>query len=80
MFIIINHKEREGDPIRKGGQTAVDQAIAMLKECCEKAGVATTLVQHEPPAPFDSQHKGMQSGNGGVIGFLEVIESDSARL
>ena len=43
----------------------------MLKEFSDKAGDATTLVQHEPPGIFDSQYKCMQSVNGGVIGFLE---------
>ena len=51
-----------------------------LREFYEKAGEATALVQQEPPAIFDSPYKGMQSDNGCVIGFLEVLESDSARL
>jgi len=63
-------------------QTAVAQALTVLKEFYAKAGDATAFVQQEPAAPeiFDAPYKGMQSENGGVIGMLEVIESDFARL
>merc|ERR1739838_697758 len=61
-------------------QTAVAQALTVLKEFYAKAGDATALIQQTPPAIFDSPYKGMQSENGGVIGMLEVIESDFARL
>merc|ERR1711956_164175 len=59
-------------------QTAVAQALTVLKEFYAKAGEATALLQQ--PAIFDSPYKGMQSENGGVVGMLEVIESDFARL
>merc|ERR1711935_28022 len=47
-----------------------------------KAGDATALLQQQPESPeiFDKSYKGMQSENGGIIGMLEVIESDFARL
>merc|ERR1712151_956636 len=63
-------------------QTAVAQALTVLKEFYEKAGDATALLQQQPEAPeiFDAPYKGMQAENGGVIGMLEVIESDFARL
>merc|ERR1712087_605062 len=60
-------------------QTAVAQALTVLKEFYAKAGDATALVQQQPEI-FDSPYKGMQSENGGVVGMLEVIESDFARL
>merc|ERR1719221_1621823 len=60
-------------------QTAVAQALTVLKEFYEKAGDATAFVQQEPEI-FDAPYKGMQSENGGVVGMLEVIESDFARL
>jgi len=68
----------------KAAQTAVAQALTVLKDFYEKAAEATAFTQQkqQPEAPeiFDSEYKGMQSGNGGVVGMLEVIESDFARL
>jgi len=61
-------------------QTAVAQALVVLKEFYAKAGDATALLQQPAPEIFDSPYKGMQSENGGVVGMLEVIESDFARL
>merc|ERR1712176_188938 len=63
-------------------QTAVAQALTVLKEFYAKAGDATAFVQQQPVAPeiFDSPYTGMQSESGGVIGILEVIESAFARL
>merc|ERR1719262_1007775 len=60
-------------------QTAVSQAVTVLKEFYEKAGEATALIQ-EKPEIFDEPYQGMQSENGGVLGMLEVIASDFARL
>jgi len=63
----------------EAAQTAVAQALTVLKEFYAKAGEATALLQAEPEI-FDEPYKGMQAGNGGVVGMLEVIESDFARL
>jgi len=63
----------------QAAQTAVAQALTVLKEFYEKAGEATALVQRQPEI-FDSPYKGMQGEKGGVVGMLEVIESDFARL
>jgi len=77
-------KEKNTETIKDSqeAQTAVAQAITVLKEFYAKAGEATALLQQQPEAPeiFDSPYKGMQAENGGVIGMLEVIESDFARL
>merc|ERR1719510_1740442 len=62
----------------KEAQAAVAQALTVLKDFYAKAGEATALLQQ--PEIFDSPYKGMQSENGGVVGMLEVIESDFARL
>merc|ERR1719409_1556043 len=62
-------------------QTAVAQALTVLKEFYAKAAEATAFVQKKAePEIFDSAYKGMGSENGGVVGMLEVIESDFARL
>jgi len=70
-------------------QTAVAKALVVLKEFYQKAGEATSFVQttetvaklSEAPAIFDSTpYKGMGDSGGGVVGMLEVIESDFARL
>jgi prefoldin subunit 5 len=61
-------------------QTAVAQALTVLKDFYAKAGEATAFVQQTPPESFDAPYQGMQSENGGVVGMLEVIQSDFARL
>lgn len=63
----------------QAAQTAVAQALTVLKEFYEKAGDATAFLQKQPEI-FDRPYKGMQSENGGVVGMLEVIQSDFARL
>merc|ERR1719159_1169621 len=62
----------------KEASEAVSKAMAVLKEFYAKAGEATAFAQQ--PEIFDSPYKGMQSESGGVIGMLEVIQSDFSRL
>merc|ERR1719273_1653763 len=83
----IRQKEKEENEVTikdsAEAQTAVAQALVVLKEFYAKAGEATALLQKQQPTPppiFDSPYKGMQDENTGVIGMLEVIESDFARL
>jgi len=63
-------------------QTAVAQALVVLKEFYDKAAEATALVQkdHKEPEIFDKPYTGMGGDAGGVVGMLEVIQSDFARL
>jgi hypothetical protein len=65
-------------------QTAVAQALVVLKEFYAKAAEATALVQkgsqQKQPAIFDSPYTGMGAESGGVVGMLEVVQSDFARL
>merc|ERR1719203_1044109 len=67
----------------QAAQKAVGAAIAVLNEFYAKAGDATALLQAKAPeAPeiFDEPYKGMGAESGGVVGLLEVIDSDFARL
>jgi len=65
-------------------QTAVAQALTVLKDFYKKAAAATALLQQgqqpTPPPIFDKAYTGMGGEAGGVVGMLEVIESDFARL
>jgi hypothetical protein len=68
-------------------QTAVAQALAVLKEFYAKAAEATAFVQKkrqdplaDAPETFSKPYTGLSGESGGVVGMLEVIESDFARL
>merc|ERR1719217_1107078 len=64
-------------------QEAVAKALGVLKDFYEKAGEATALTQEQQqqePEIFDEPYKGMGSENGGVVGMIEVIQFDFARL
>ncbi|CEM37375.1 unnamed protein product [Vitrella brassicaformis CCMP3155] len=72
-------------------QTAVAQALTILKEFYAKAGEATAFLQlksalyqtpeADAPMTWDESFKGGgQGGKGGVVAMLEVIQSDFARL
>ena len=62
-------------------QKAVAQALGVLKEFYDKAAKATSFVQVKEPEIFDdTPYKGMGAENGGVLGMIEVIQSDFARL
>jgi len=73
-------KAKNADTIKDAqqAQTAVAQALTVLKEFYAKAATATAMVQQ--PEIFDKPYKGMSGMTGGVVGMLEVIESDFARL
>merc|ERR1719473_1147989 len=62
----------------KAAQAAVASALATLKDFYAKSAQATSLLQQ--PEIFDEPHTGMQSESGGVVGMIEVIQSDFARL
>lgn len=69
----------------KEGQAAVSDAIGVLEEFYASASEATaftqTKVHAKQPEIFDDEpYKGMGGENGGVIGMMEVIQADFARL
>merc|ERR1719498_367218 len=71
------NKEAIEDAI--SAQKAVENAMSVLKEFYSNAADATALVQAKPEI-FDSPEQGQQAASTGVIGMLEVILSDFARL
>jgi len=78
-------KNKETIEDAKEAQTAVTQALAVLKDFYAKAATATALVQSKQPevdAPetFDTPYTGMGGESTGVVGMLEVIQSDFAKL
>jgi len=67
----------------KAAITAVEQAIAVLKDFYAQSAEATAFVQagvSAAPATFDDAYQGNQSQGGGIIDLLEVILSDFTRL
>jgi chromosome segregation ATPase len=71
----------------QGAQTAVAQALSVLNEFYAKAASATSFAQdwaaenaEQPEAPSSEPYKGMGGAAGGVVGMIEVIQSDFARL
>merc|ERR1719215_1331128 len=67
----------------KAAQTAVEQAMAVLKDFYAKSAEATALVQgpaEDAPETFSKPYTGMLPEGGSAVDFLEVILSDFSRL
>merc|ERR1719258_740953 len=74
----------------KIAQVAVAKALTVLQEFYAKASTATSLMQtkhktkqdpaSDAPATFDKPYTGMGGSNTGIVGMLEVIQGDFARL
>merc|ERR1719352_2139558 len=62
----------------KVAQVAVAKALTVPEEVYAKASTATAFVQQTPPATFDKPYTGMGGSNTGVIGMLEVLETETA--
>ena len=81
----IRQKEKKENTVAikdaKAAQAAVAEALSVLNEFYAKAGQATAFVQVKAgPQPFDKPYTGMGAESGGVLGMIEVIQSDFARL
>eukprot|EP00933_Yihiella_yeosuensis_P080612 TRINITY_DN94068_c0_g1_i1.p1 TRINITY_DN94068_c0_g1~~TRINITY_DN94068_c0_g1_i1.p1 ORF type:complete len:670 (-),score=218.94 TRINITY_DN94068_c0_g1_i1:181-2190(-) len=71
-------------------QNAVAQAMSVLKEFYESASYATSLLQEvqvhsknvagQPDIFGDKPYAGMGGASGGVLGMMDVIQTDFARL
>merc|ERR1719316_605653 len=61
----------------KAGAAAVGQALSVLKEFYSSQAA---LLQTGKQVPEMAAYKGQQAGKGGIIGMLEVIETDFLRL
>lgn len=78
----FEEKEKNEATIKdaKEAQSALSQALEVLRAFYQKAGGGgeeTALVQQVPEM---AEYKGQQNSKGGVVGMLEVIASDFARL
>jgi uncharacterized protein YoxC len=82
------NKAKNGQTIAdaKAAQTAVGDAMSVLKDFYAKAAEATSFSQQkqtpgeDAPETFDEAYTGMGSSGGGVVGMLEVILTDFSRL
>merc|ERR1719498_495395 len=72
-------KNKETIKDAQDAQTAVASALGVLKEFYAKASTATSFAQ-QPEIFSDEPYKGMGGASGGVVGMMEVIQSDFERL
>lgn len=65
----------------KEAQVALTQALEVLKEFYEKAGAELVQAKsHSTQVPEMAKYAGQQDSKKGVVGILEVIQTDFARL
>merc|ERR1719159_1837934 len=72
-------KNKETISDAQDAQAAVEKALGVLKAFYDKASTATALAQ-QPEIFDDTPYKGMGAESGGVVGMIEVIQSDFERL
>merc|ERR1719191_401710 len=76
----MSEKDKNADTMKDAaaGEEAVKAALVVLKEFY--ASQASLLQQRGQQVPEMAAYKGMSSAKGGVVGMLEVIATDFARL
>merc|ERR1719277_1372072 len=67
-----------GDSV--AAQQAPKQAVVVVREFYSAQQEPALLLQARKQVPEMAAYKGMQGAKGGVIGMLEVIETDFLRL
>merc|ERR550514_1346756 len=72
-------KNKETISDAQDAQAAVAKALGVVKEFYDKAPRAVAVNQ-EPEIFSDEPYRGMGAESGGVVGMIEVIASDFARL
>ena len=78
-------KARNAETIKDAAaaQDAVSQALVVLKEFYGNASNAEALMQApstDAPVTWDSAYQGQQGSATGIVGMIEVIQSDFVRL
>merc|ERR1719171_695375 len=61
-------------------QEALSSALSVLKDFYAKQGAFVQYKKQPAIVPEMKAYKGMQGSEGGVVGMIEVIQSDFARL
>merc|ERR1719161_2233387 len=76
----MNEKDKNAETMKDAaaGEEATKAALTVLKEFY--ASQASLLQQQGKQVPEMAAYKGMSSAKGGVVGMLEVIVTDFARL
>merc|ERR1719321_2621313 len=78
-----NQEKKENLQTIKGAkeaQEALTSALTVLKEFYAKQGSLIQSKKQPAVVPEMKAYKGMQGSQGGVVGMIEVIQSDFARL
>merc|ERR1719482_1589385 len=79
---LASQRDQLSADIAKLGEeiTELSAAIAAIDKAVAEATALVQQSEADAPETFDAPYKGMGGESGGVVGMLEVIQSDFARL